>query len=46
MTTLRILVAAPMAAAPAVPWALYDAAGACVATGRGPASAWPDAQRQ
>ncbi len=45
MTTLRILVAAPMAAAPAVPWALYDAAGACVATGRGPASAWPDAQR-
>ena len=45
MTTLRILVAAPMAAAPEVPWALYDAAGTCVATGRGPASAWPDAQR-
>ena len=45
MTTLRILVAAPMAARSGAPWALHDAAGACVATGRGPASAWPDAQR-
>ena len=45
MTTLRILVATPVAADEPAPWALYDAAAACVATGRGPSSAWPDADR-
>ena len=45
MTTLRILVAAPVAADLPVPWALYDASGTCTAVGRGPASAWPGAER-
>ena len=45
MTTLRILIATPLTAAPPAQWALYDASGACTATGRGPASAWPEADR-
>jgi hypothetical protein len=44
MSALRVLVrtAADGSSAP-VPWALYDAGGACVRTGCDAASGWPDA---
>lgn len=45
MTTLRILLATPVAADPPASWALYDASAGCVATGRGAASDWPPADR-
>jgi general secretion pathway protein L len=45
MTTLRVLVAAPPAADRAAPWALFDAAGRFVRTGRGRPADWPAAER-
>ena len=45
MTTLRILVATPVAADSPARWALYDASGACTATGDDRSSAWPEADR-
>ena len=45
MTTLRVHLAAPPAPGDAVSWALFDGAGACKSTGRGPVSAWPAADR-
>jgi hypothetical protein len=45
MTALRVLLATPVGADLAAPWALYDASGACTATGHGPSSAWPRADR-
>jgi general secretion pathway protein L len=45
MTTLRILLATQLSADQPAHWALYDAAAACVATGRGTASDWPPADR-
>ncbi len=45
MTVLRVrLAAAPSAELPC-DWALYDAAGACVRSGRDPPSAWPSARQ-
>lgn len=43
MTTLRILLGAPDAADAPAPWALYDASGVCVSTGRDPPARWPRA---
>ena len=43
MTTLRVLVAARDAPATGVPWALYDNAGACTATGHDAPARWPQA---
>ena len=43
MTTLRILLGAPDAIDAAAPWALYDAAGACVSAGHDPPPRWPRA---
>ena len=45
MTTLRVLVDATPARGLEQPWALFDDAGACVRTGRGPPDAWPAAAR-
>jgi len=43
MTTLRILAAEADAIEAPTSWALYDAAGACVASGRDPRAGWPHA---
>ncbi len=43
MTVLRVLLTAAPAAERAEAWALFDAAGTCVRTGRDPAAAWPRA---
>jgi type II secretion system protein L len=43
MTTLRILLNAPDAFEASVPWALFDASGACTATGVAAPSRWPQA---
>lgn len=43
MTTLRVLLGAPDAADASAPWALYDASGTCVSTGRDPPARWPRA---
>ena len=45
MTTLRMHVAAPPAGDEKLAWSLYDAAGACVRTGRTAAAGWPAADR-
>src|SRR5262249_16900486 len=45
MSTLRILLCTSPAPEEAMPWALCDDLGACVDQGRGPASAWPRADR-
>ena len=45
MTILRVLLGAPFAANEALAWGLFDAAGACVRTGRSVASEWPAADR-
>jgi hypothetical protein len=42
-TTLRVLLTAPDGLDAPAPWALFDAAGACTATGVGPPSQWPSA---
>ena len=43
MTVLRVLLVAPAVADRADAWALFDAAGSCVRTGRDPPAAWPRA---
>jgi hypothetical protein len=43
MTTLRIRLCAPCSPGRADAWALFDAAGACVRTGRDPPGSWPAA---
>ncbi|MEP7182237.1 MAG: type II secretion system protein GspL [Betaproteobacteria bacterium] len=45
MTTLRVLLAAPPSAEAAVPWALFDADGRVVRSGRDVPAAWPGAAR-
>ena len=45
MTVLRVLAAAAPAADHATAWALFDASGACVGSGRHPPAAWPRADR-
>jgi general secretion pathway protein L len=45
MTVLRVLSAAVPAEDHAESWALFDAAGACVGSGRHPPAAWPRADR-
>ncbi len=45
MTMLRVLLAAAPAADRAEAWALFDAAGTCVRTGRDRPAAWPKADR-
>lgn len=45
MTILRVLLAAPPAANEALAWGLFDAAGACIRTGRSIASERPAADR-
>ncbi len=45
-TTLRVLIDAPPDAARAAPWALYDAAGDAIRSGRGGPAEWPVAERK
>ena len=45
MTTLRVLLDAPPARGRALAWALFDATGACVRSGRDPPDACPAADR-
>jgi hypothetical protein len=45
MTILRVLLVASPVANEALAWGLFDAAGACVRTGRSIASEWPPADR-
>ena len=45
MTALRVLLTAAPAADRAEAWALFDAAGTCVRTGRDPPAAWPKADK-
>jgi type II secretion system protein L len=45
-TTLRVLVDTPPDPARAMPWALYDAAGHALQSGRGVPTDWPDAARK
>jgi hypothetical protein len=45
MTVLRVLAAAVPAEDHAESWALFDATGACVGSGRHPPAAWPRADR-
>jgi type II secretion system protein L len=45
-TTLRVFIAEPPAAERDSDWALFDAAGRLIRSGRGVPAAWPDAERR